>query len=300
MQEASELISKLIKTQYPNFTNSNIMFIGEGGDFLAYKVDDLVFRFPKREECDYILMREMAFLDVVSPKLTAPVPKYIYHGKPCEYYPYHFGGYPFMKGERLMDVVPSDKMLDDIALQLGTFLHRLHHIEPASIRIAGIELSVEDDSMEAVRRCALEDLANGCGIIPVEWYDRCCEYFYDKANIPPDYSGAPCIVHTDFGYEHILIDPISNRIIGIIDWSDVAIGDPSWDFARLWAWKGDEFLHNMLDVYQTTDDTLWSRICYRGLATGISFCYDSVNATDHHEYQKSGLAFLERIFNNGV
>ena len=284
-----------VLAQYPGIRQSVVPF-GEGGDFVVFRVGDLIFRFPKREDYDHLFVVEMSLLDWIAPQLPLPVPQYCYRGKPCEDYPYHFGGYPALMGIRLMDVgSPSAEMLDVVAPQLGAFLRALHHVDVRRTRELGVHDGSDNDSMEAVRQCALEDLAMGPGIIPPAWHDRCHAYFEDKTHVPADYTGAPCLVHTDFGYEHILVDPSSHTVTGILDWSDVAIGDPSWDFARLWAWQGDAFLCRVLEGYQSPDERIRERVHYRGLATAVSFCYGEGNDTEHHDYQRSGLTFLNRI-----
>ena len=46
-------------------------------------------------------------------------------------------------------------------------------------------------------------------------------------------SVAPTFVHRDLGAEHILIDRDTHRLSGIIDFGDMAIGDPTIDFVGL-------------------------------------------------------------------
>jgi aminoglycoside phosphotransferase (APT) family kinase protein len=43
---------------------------------------------------------------------------------------------------------------------------------------------------------------------------------------------APCLVHADLGLGHILVDDRGD-LAGVIDWSDVVVGDPAVDFAIL-------------------------------------------------------------------
>ncbi len=41
------------------------------------------------------------------------------------------------------------------------------------------------------------------------------------------------LLHPDFNQRNLFIDPDSNKITGIIDWSESMFGDPVYDFARL-------------------------------------------------------------------
>ncbi len=41
---------------------------------------------------------------------------------------------------------------------------------------------------------------------------------------------APCVTHGDLGPEHVLVSA-SGDLSGVLDWEEVGIGDPAWDFA---------------------------------------------------------------------
>lgn len=42
----------------------------------------------------------------------------------------------------------------------------------------------------------------------------------------------PCVTHNDLGPDHILVSAAGD-LAGVIDWEEVGIGDPAWDFAWL-------------------------------------------------------------------
>ena len=47
------------------------------------------------------------------------------------------------------------------------------------------------------------------------------------------------IVHGDLVGEHILVDLSGSRLAGIIDFGDVALGDPAQDLLGLWSYGAD-------------------------------------------------------------
>ncbi len=47
------------------------------------------------------------------------------------------------------------------------------------------------------------------------------------------------LLHADLGGEHLLIDPDTSRVTGIIDWTDMEWGDPARDFSGLARWRPD-------------------------------------------------------------
>ena len=75
---------------------------------------------------------------------------------------------------------------------------------------------------------------------------------------------APVVVHHDLsGDDHILCEPERAKITGIIDWGDVAIGDPAIDFTGLYWDCGEEFTNQVLAKYGgTVDQTFWERTVF--------------------------------------
>ncbi|GAF85175.1 unnamed protein product [marine sediment metagenome] len=78
---------------------------------------------------------------------------------------------------------------------------------------------------------------------------------YLENDVPLFFEGAPKLVHNDLWAEHILVDPRSGSVNGIIDWGDVAISDPAVDFAGLYTWYGEKWLKDVLAYYSKTPDT---------------------------------------------
>ncbi|HYF00659.1 MAG TPA: phosphotransferase, partial [Planctomycetota bacterium] len=57
------------------------------------------------------------------------------------------------------------------------------------------------------------------------------------------------LLHRDVGPGHVLYDPRSGRVTGIIDFGDVALGDPARDFIFLYEDFGTALLSLVLDRY---------------------------------------------------
>jgi aminoglycoside phosphotransferase (APT) family kinase protein len=55
------------------------------------------------------------------------------------------------------------------------------------------------------------------------------------------------LCHNDLGGEHVLVDPATWSITGIIDWTDAAVGDPAADVGRLVRDLGREAAGGVLD-----------------------------------------------------
>ena len=65
----------------------------------------------------------------------------------------------------------------------------------------------------------------------------------------------PTLVHRDLITEHVLCDPATGHLTGVIDWGDAGIDDPAVDFAGVRRQLGEEFARPMLAAYCPSLDT---------------------------------------------
>lgn len=72
-----------------------------------------------------------------------------------------------------------------------------------------------------------------------------------RAGVPADLRpfSRSTLVHNDLAAEHVLLDPGMQTVTGVIDWSDIAVSDPVADFAGMFHWGGDRFVHEVLAAY---------------------------------------------------
>jgi aminoglycoside phosphotransferase (APT) family kinase protein len=54
------------------------------------------------------------------------------------------------------------------------------------------------------------------------------------ATPPPTPASAPVLTHSDLGAEHLLVDPDTGALTGVIDWTDAAVTHRAIDFGRLY------------------------------------------------------------------
>jgi aminoglycoside phosphotransferase (APT) family kinase protein len=78
---------------------------------------------------------------------------------------------------------------------------------------------------------ARESYTTVAGRVPPPLRPAVERFLADDAGPAPPSRHVFC--HNDLGAEHILVDPGSGRITGIIDWSDAAMADPASDTGRL-------------------------------------------------------------------
>jgi aminoglycoside 2''-phosphotransferase len=59
----------------------------------------------------------------------------------------------------------------------------------------------------------------------------------------------PAVLHGDFGPDHVMHDEETGRITGVIDFGDLAIGDPARDFIYVHEDFGADVLSRILPLY---------------------------------------------------
>ena len=72
------------------------------------------------------------------------------------------------------------------------------------------------------------------------------ERFLGRRHRPADPSELP-LCHNDLGAEHVLVDPTTLTMTGIIDWSDAARADPAAELGRLLRDLGADHLDAVVD-----------------------------------------------------
>ena len=61
----------------------------------------------------------------------------------------------------------------------------------------------------------------------------CLQVEFLGAPVPSGGGYEPVFTHDDLGIEHVLADPSTWAVTGVIDWTDAAVTDPARDFGRI-------------------------------------------------------------------
>jgi aminoglycoside phosphotransferase (APT) family kinase protein len=221
-------VRSVVATHMPDYRIESVVPLGGGLDNLAYEVNgELVVRFSKEPDlarraalvCHEA--RVLAAVADISP-LPVPEPAFTVAEQGCL-------AYRKLPGVPLLDMPRHRRSAHgtSIAATLGELLSALH-AAPID-RLAGL---VDEDHQPPAewRHEAAENYATVAGQVPAA-HRRSVEAFLDAA--PPNDGCTPTFSHNDLGIEHVLIDPATWTVTGIIDWSDAAVVDPACDFGLL-------------------------------------------------------------------
>ena len=244
----AERAKEIITAAFPRFRGMKVELLDEGWDFKIFEVDGgWLFLFPKREGSVTKLSMEYRLLPDLADWVSLPIPRHVYWAGLHESLERPFAGYKKLPG------IAGDisKTVDQhrIARQLGLFLTRLHAYPVDKAREAGVP---ERSDLVAYWRNKSRKQLNRIVDLNV---DPSNLRRYLENDVPLSFEGASRLVHNDLFAEHILVDPRSGIMSGIIDWGDAVISDPAVDFAGLYSWYGEKWLEHVLAHYYRTPDT---------------------------------------------
>lgn len=183
--------------------------IDDGYDFEVAIVDDeWVFRFPRRPGVEEPLELEIAVLPALAPALPVAIPSFE-----------HVSRNPLFVGYRL---IRGEPLVDEDADGVRMFLEALHALDLSGLAVE------RPDWVEAYRdQCA----EFGRLVFPLLDRDRRAqaERLFGDVETLVDFE--PALLHADLGPEHLLVR--DRRLVGVIDWGDMRVGDPALDYAWL-------------------------------------------------------------------
>lgn len=241
-----------IETQFPDVDTGTIQPLGSGWEFDVYLTGDgWVFRFPRREEYSSAFGRERSVLELVGPALAPSVlvPRVELWGQPCASFRYPFAGHRLVPGLPADDLrVPESPHL---AGQIGNVLGRLHGVPADEALAAGFvpEDDASDEWLEEAKRDSMH-LHGICTDV-----DDALDWLHRVVELPRAYAGTRRAIHNDICPDHLIVDPGSGDLVGLIDWTDAALADPVLDFVVLVAWRGWRFLREVLQAYPLGTDS---------------------------------------------
>ena len=243
-------IKETIRNRLAEVTVKSACFLGEGDSCAAYLInDEWIFRFAKHIEARASLRREFCLLPKLAAKITLeiPVPRYCYlEDEEAEK---NFIAYRILKGHTIPPDVYSqynEKCKSRIAGQIANFLKQLHSFDGSEVKKCGVRKNDYFSQYSHLQIQAGKYLFPLLVSKEIDFIENSLENYLKATD---NFEFQPCLIHGDFSHDHILYDEKINRISSVIDFGDMTIGDPAWDFLWLYEDYGLDFLSRLLTVY---------------------------------------------------
>jgi aminoglycoside phosphotransferase (APT) family kinase protein len=224
-------------------------------------------------------MIEQRWLPELAPRLPLPVPAPARVGVAGEGYPFRWSITPWLEGESA-DVAPPAPGAGEA---LARFLRALHQPAPADAPHNAFRAVLEErrDSFEA----RLADLQGRGVAVPAD----AVALWNEAAAAPID---APrCWVHGDLHARNVLTR--AGALAAVLDWGDVAAGDPAADLAAVWMLLPDERDRRAVMAAYPASDVTWTRA--RGWAVQMAVMVGVGDLARDPRMARMGAAILERL-----
>lgn len=288
-----EGVAALLRGCQPELVIESLEYLGEGDFCRAYLLNRyLVVRIPKHEGASRALVREACLLPKIAPHLPMSVPTPTLVSCPAAG-GLSLSIHEQVRGSVLTRELWGGfepTVRTRLAHEVGHFLRGLHALDPGLGRACGLEfigrgeqvevdpeaevepqLGVEINAEVGVRKAAgldaplerrlemlCQHLREAPGAALPSSLRKFLEDFFARSLAGgAEWTYEPVLLHGDLSPEHLLVDAVRGEITGVIDWGDVAIGNPARDFIYFYDW-GPDFLALSLETYGF-DEGLWGR-----------------------------------------
>jgi aminoglycoside 2''-phosphotransferase len=268
------IVRGVLAEQFPQLDVADVAYLHAGWDSDAYDVTTRdgarwVFRFPKRAHVQAWLATERRLLPELGPTLPLPIPRFAFEGRPSPRFPFEFVGYRKIDGTPGGRLDASAIATPRVAAELGSFLSALHAFPVArarELRVPVCAPTLHRDRLAEV--VAVEPRLRHR--LPAAVRDRCASFLAGRPAPPVVRASDLRLSHADLGVEHVVFDPATYEVRGIIDWGDVRVADPAGDFAGLWLAFGDAFVTHLLRHYaHPVDERALARMRFQGRCAAL-------------------------------
>jgi aminoglycoside phosphotransferase (APT) family kinase protein len=274
-----ELARALLAAQHPDLAGLPIEPVENGWDNVVMRLGEaLALRLPRRAVAAALAVTEHTWLPVVARGLPLPAPIPVRVGAPGEGYPYPWSIVPWFDGTPA-DLAPPGP---DQGEALAAFLAALHQPPPADAPInpfRGVPLIDRAPAFED-RMGHVERLHGP----PAQHLRR----LWDAALAAP--IDAPRTwFHGDLHGRNVLVK--QGRFAAVIDWGDMAAGDPATDLAALWMLLPDRSARERAMAAYPASEATWTRA--RGWAALMGAMLLAI--TNNPRMPAMGRAIVERL-----
>ena len=258
------LVRALLHEQHPDLAALPLVEVGEGWDNKVFRLgEDLAVRLPRRKSTAVLIDHEQRWLPELATGLPLPIPAPVRVGRPGGGFPWPWSVVRWFPGRTALVSPPDD--LRAIAAALGLFLRGLHQPAPAEAPHNPVR-SIPLDARTARLHEHLDQLR---GVVPRERVLA----VWDRLVVTPRWPGPPMWIHGDLHPGNLLVH--GGELAAVLDFGDVASGDPATDFAVMWMLlppEHRETLFTASDRSRTNpaDEQVWRRARGWALAMGVA------------------------------
>lgn len=285
MRIDASLARALLAEQFPEWAGLEVRPIEPGGwDNRSFRIGtELVARLPSERAYAAQVDKEHRWLPELAPRLPIAIPALVAKGQPGCGYEWPWSIREWIEGKAL-----TSRSIET-AIALGRFLAALQGIDTRGAPAAGEDNFHRGGSLDTydaeVRRALV--------ILEGRIDERKAMALWNEA-IATRWSRAPAWVHGDIAPGNLLED--EGGLAAVIDFGNLAAGDPACDLAIAWTWLDGESRHAFRSTLDL-DDATWLR--GRAWALWKALIVASGLAPTNAREYAAPLEVIERCLENG-
>lgn len=247
----STLVRRLIAEQFPHWSELPISpVVNSGWDNRTFRLGQkMLVRMPSAVHYALQVEKEQLWLPKLAPLLPLEIPNPLALGEPANGYPWKWSIYEWIEG----DSAASSRITNqsEFAANLAQFLVALQSIDASGGPHPGLHSFYRGGSLtyyDAEVRQAISVLNGAIN-------SDLATTIWERA-LAANWSRSPVWVHGDISLGNLLL--MNGKLSAVIDFGQLAIGDPSCDLAIAWTF----FRGESREIFRTLfafDKETWAR-----------------------------------------
>lgn len=275
--------TKLLSSHIPDADGTRLESFGSGDFCIAFKSGNQVFRIARHPAAAAALRRETCVLKVIAGILPLSVPRLTYRTpRDCPPFTIHREIIGDVLTREIWENMPTFT-LKKVAADLADFLRVLHSIPVgklncslAQLDAATVSGNLRDAGTNTIYEFLEQDTRRQLDQTLKKW-----------SLLSRPVGQRPALLHCDIGPGHVLYDPQAGKLTGVIDFGDIAIGDPARDFIYIYEDFGPVILGEVLRHYAGNASSAMMPAIRKwylleGLSWTIQKCTEQHSSDMHH------------------
>lgn len=221
----------LIRAAFPDLPVRSVQPFGHGRANVVFLVDQsLLFRFPRTERAAASTRKEIALLPALaSAGLPVPTPDFRYPAPAGALdHPWPFAGYTLLPGTPAANLAHG-QLAASVPGAVGDFLTALHRFPIERATALGVPGGAPQQWRAAYETWYRETRPLIWPYLHARQQQAVAGFIEAFLGNDRHFRFKPVLLHHDLSADHLLIDPATGEVSGIIDFEDAIVGDPCFD-----------------------------------------------------------------------